>query len=335
MKAIQLREHGRPDAVCACVEVDDVGAPGDNEVVVAIAASAINPADLLIMEGRYPGPAELPAPMGIEGAGHVVAVGGAVHGLEPGDKVMSLARANWAEHIRVDASHVIKLPAALDLRQAAMLKANPPSAHLMLHDYVDLRPGDWVVQNAANAAVGRHVIRLAHARGARSVNVVRRESLIAELKDIGADVVIVDGDDLGRRVRAETGADATIALALDAVGGTACLHLADCLSDGGVVVNYGFLSGDPCMITPHQAIIHDISLRGFWLVKFMRSAARADIEALYETMAGYFIDGTLTVPVEAEYGLAEIDKALAHAMREGRGGKVVLTPNGPLDRASG
>lgn len=330
MKTIELRAHGRPDTVCACVEVDDVGPPGDNEVVVAIAASAINPADLLIMEGRYPGPAELPAPMGIEGAGHVVAVGSAVRDLQPGDPVMSLARANWAERIRINASHVIKLPAALDMRQAAMLKANPPSAHLMLRDYVDLQPGDWVIQNAANAAVGRHVIRLAQARGVRSVNVVRRDSLIAELKEIGADVVVVDGDDLGARVRAETGDDAAIRLALDAVGGTACMRLADCLSDGGVVVNYGFLSGDPCMITPHQTILHDISLRGFWLVKFMRSAPRAEIEALYAEMAGYFIDGTLHVPVEAEYGLAEIDKALAHAMREGRGGKVVLTPNGPL-----
>ncbi len=69
MKVIHLREHGRPDAACDCVEVDDVGAPADDEVVVEIQASAINPADLLIIEDRYPGPAELPACIGIEGAG--------------------------------------------------------------------------------------------------------------------------------------------------------------------------------------------------------------------------------------------------------------------------
>ena len=123
MKVIQLREHGRPDAVCDCVEVDDVGAPADDEVVVDIEAAAINPADLLIFEGRYPGPSELPAPVGIEGAGRIAAVGGAVAGLEPGDKVFSLGRANWAERIRVKAAMVIKLPDAIDIRDAAMLKA--------------------------------------------------------------------------------------------------------------------------------------------------------------------------------------------------------------------
>ena len=123
----------------------------------------------------------------------------------------------------------------------------------MLRDYVDLEPGDWVIQNAANSAVGRHVIRFCHARGVHTANVVRRESLREELTAIGGDVVAVDGDDLAGRVRAEAGADARIRLAIDAVGGPACQHLADCLSDGGTVVNYGFLSGDPCMITPHQS----------------------------------------------------------------------------------
>ena len=86
------------------------------------------------------------------------------------------------------------------------------------------------------------------------------------------------------------------------------MRLAECLSEGGTVVNYGFLSGEPCMITPHQAIVHDITLKGFWLMRFMRSAQRADIEALYDQMAQRFIDGTLEVPVEASYPLARIDR---------------------------
>ncbi len=330
MKAIHLREHGRPDAVCDCVEVDGVGAPADHEVVVEIEAAAINPADLLIIEGRYPGPAELPAPIGIEGAGRIAEVGSAVGGLEPGDRVFSLERSNWAERIRVESSRVIKVPDALDIRQAAMLKANPPTAYLMLRDYVDLRPGDWVIQNAANSAVGRHVIRLARARGVRTANVVRRESLCEELEGFGADVVAVDGDGLADRVRAQTGPDASIRLAIDAVAGPACLRLADCLSEGGTVLNYGFLSGEPCMITPHHAIVHGVTLKGFWLMRFMRGAARADIEALYAEMAERFIDGTLNVPVEAAYRLEDIGQALAHAMREGRSGKVLLTPHGPI-----
>ncbi len=331
MRVIQMREHGRPDAACDCVEVDDVGVPADDEVVVDIEAAAINPADLLIIEGSYPGPTELPAAIGIEGAGRIAEVGSAVGGLEPGDKVFSLGRSNWAERIRVKSGLVIKVPDALDIHHAAMLKANPPTAFLMLRDYVDLGPGDWVIQNAANSAVGRHVIGLARVRGVRTANVVRRDSLRVELGGLGADVVVVDGDDLADRVRAQAGAGAPIRLALDAVGGPACLRLADCLSDGGTVVNYGFLSGEPCMITPHHAIIHDVTLKGFWLVRFMRSAPRADIEALYTDMARHFMSGALNVPVEATYGLEDISQALAHAMRQGRGGKVLLTPGAIAD----
>ncbi len=239
---------------------------------------------------------------------------------------MSLGRENWAETVQADAAKFIRLPPEIDWRDAAQIKANPPSAHLMLETYVDLQPGDWVIQNAANSAVGRHVIRLARARGYRTVNIVRRDSLIAELEALGADRVLVDGDDLAARVRSAIGEEANMPLAIDAVGGTSCLRLADCLSNGGTVVNYGFLSGDPCMITPHQTVVRGISLTGFWLVGYFGKASRGEIEALYTTMAQHFIDGDLTVPVEAEYSLDEIEKAVAHAHAESRAGKILLRP---------
>ena len=132
MKAVLMRAHGRPDQVCETVELDDIESAGDGEVVVEIEASAINPADLLILEGNYPGPDELPAPIGIEGAGRVVAVGSGIADLAPGDKVLSMGRSNWAQRVLLKAEQSIKIPAALDSRQAAMLKANPPTAHLML-----------------------------------------------------------------------------------------------------------------------------------------------------------------------------------------------------------
>ena len=326
MKAIHLMRHGQPDAVCECVEVAEPGPPGEHEVLVEIRASAINPADLLMMEGRYPGPETLPAPMGIEGAGRVVQVGTGEHKLKAGDKVISMGRANWAERIKADADRVIKLPDGLAFEHAAMLKANPPSAHFMLKDYVDLTPGDWVIQNAANSAVGRHLIRFARARGFHTVNIVRRESLATELRQHGGDVVIVDGDDLAQRVRAATGTEAPIRLGIDAIGGTACQRLADCLTDGGVLLNYGFLSGDPCMITPYQAIVRDITLKGFWLMRVMQTLSRDRIEALYAEMAGYFMNGTLDVPIEAKYGLSDAEKALGHAWRSGRDGKILFTP---------
>jgi len=294
---------------------------------VAIRAAAINPADLLIFEGRYPGPAELPAFVGIEGAGVVTAIGEGVTELSVGDHVLSMGRANWSEKVTADVNQFIPIPKELPWEQAAQLKANPPSAHLMLSDYVHLQPGDWVVQNAANSAVGRHIIAFCKARGFRSINIVRRESLIDELKKLGADIVIVDSDDLANVVREQTGNDANIPLGIDAIGGIGTLKLANCLSNGGKVVNYGFLSGEPCQMTPTHTIVNGLSLHGFWLVGFMQSATREEKIALYKTMANAFIQGELSVPVEAEYSLEQINDALAHSHQESRSGKILLRPD--------
>jgi len=328
MKAIESARHGVPHKVCECIDVDEAPVPGAGEITAAIQASAINPADLLIIEGLYPGPADLPARQGIEAAGKVVALGDGVDDLAVGDPVILLSRGNWAERVTVPVEQAIKFPTELDLLSAAQIKANPPSAHFMLQDYKDLQEGDWVIQNAATSAVGRHVIHVAARMGVKTANVVRSETVIEPLRAIGADLVLVDGDDLGARVRAEIG-DAN--LALDAIGGKSCQNLADCLSDGGTVVNYGFLSGDPCMITPTQAIIHQITLEGFWLVKRLLQGDRQDIVDTYDFISRLFIEGIIDAPVEATYTLDQISAALEHAGRGGRHGKIVLTPNGPLD----
>ncbi len=330
MKAIEFASHGVPHEVCRCVDVPEVGPPQAGEIVVEILASAINPADLLIVEGRYPGPEVLPARLGIEGVGRIVAVGSNVEDLAVGDRVISMDRQNWAQQVRIPAARAVKITADADPLQLAQLKANPPSALLMLRDYVDLEPGDWVVQNAANSGVGRHVIRLAAARGIRTANIVRRPGAVAPLKEIGADVVLVDGDDVGARMRAETGGVGA-RLALDAVCGDATRRLADCLADGGVVVNYGFLSGEPCMLTPHQLVLHDITLKGFWMVKAGGAMTAEQLRTMYQKLASLFADGTLHVPVEETYGLEDIAAALERSWGFGRAGKIVLTPNGAVD----
>lgn len=325
MKAIQMTGYGTPSEVCQCIEVDDVGEPGPGEVVIAIEAAAINPADLLTIEGKYAYRPPLPAALGIEGAGRIAAVGEGVDNPAVGDRVMSLARANWTERVRVKAGLAVPMPADADMLQLGMMKANPATAHLMLRDYVELETGDWVIQNAANSGVGRYLIALARRRGLKTVNLVRRESLARELQDIGADAVVLDGDDVAERVAAATGG-AAIKLAIDAIAGPATMRLADCLADDGVVVNYGLLSGEPCMVRSEHTVFHDISLKGFWLAKTMGVMAPEDLMAMYDDLSALIADGTLSVPVEATYGLDEIAAALDHAGREGRGGKVVLTP---------
>jgi NADPH:quinone reductase-like Zn-dependent oxidoreductase len=329
MKFAQLNAFGNPSQVVDCVEGEDPGAPGAGEVLVEMLACPINPAELLIIEGKYASKPPLPARLGIEAAGRVLALGEAVTGLASGDLVMSLGRANWAEKLILKASEVIKAPNGIDVAQLSMLKINPATAHLMLTTVMTLEPDDWVIQNAANSAVGVNLIRLAKVRGLKTVNLVRRESLIEPLQVIGADVVLVDGPDLALRAATATGG-ADIKLGTDAVAGTATERLADCLAEEGTVVNYGLLSGDPCQLRADQTVFKGITLTGFWLAKKMRAMKPAALAALYGDLMARIADGSLHVDVEATYGLEDIKTALDHASREARSGKVLITPNGPL-----
>jgi trans-2-enoyl-CoA reductase len=330
MKQVQFTAFGVPHEVAACVEAPDVGAPGPDEVVIEVQAFPINPADLLTITGGYSVRPQLPATLGAECAGRIAAVGSNVRDLAVGERVINLGRDNWCQRRKVPAAQALKVPADADVLQLAMLKVNPATALLMLRNYVDLQPGDWVIQDAANSGVGTNLIRLAKADGIRTVNVVRRESLTRPLAALGADVVVVDGDDLAARVQQATGG-APIRLAIDAVGGAMVLRLADCLAEGGTVVNYGLLSGQPCQLGAHHTIFKGITLTGFWLQKALTSMARADLDALYADLASRVADGTLQVEVEATYPIEEIKAALAHAEREGRSGKILVLPNGPVD----
>jgi NADPH:quinone reductase-like Zn-dependent oxidoreductase len=329
MEQVQFTAFGVPHEVAACVDVPDVGAPGPEEVVIEVLAFPINPADLLTITGNYAVRPQLPATLGAECVGRIAAVGADVRDLAVGDPVINLGRDNWCQRRKVPAAQALKVPPDADPLQLAMLKVNPATALLMLRNYVDLRPGEWVIQDAANSGVGTNLIRLAAADGIRTVNVVRRESLIEPLRAIGADVVVVDGADLAERVRQATGGGA-IRLAIDAIGGDIVLRLADCLAEGGTVVNYGLLSGQPCQLGAHHTIFRGITLTGFWLQKSLTAMARPDLEQLYGDLARRIAEGGLRVEIEATYPIEEIKAALAHAGRAGRGGKVLVLPNGSV-----
>ena len=329
MKQVQFTAFGVPHEVAACIEVPEVGPPGPDEVVIEVEAFPINPADLLTITGAYAVRPPLPATLGAECAGRIVAVGSSVRDLTVGDRVINLGRDNWCQRRKVPATQALKVPADADVLQLAMLKVNPATALMMLRHYVPLRRGDWVIQDAANSAVGTNLIRLAKGDGIRTLNVVRREVLIEPLTAIGADAVMVDGDDLAERTRQATGG-APIRLAIDAIGGAMVLRLADCLAEGGTVVNYGLLSGQPCQLGAHHTVFKGITLTGFWLQRALTSMRRQDLEALYAELSRRVASGALRVEVEATYPIEEIKAALAHARREGRYGKILVTPNGPV-----
>lgn len=324
MRIAEVTEFGLPERVTHLVERPDPGDPGAGEVIVAAELAPINPADLLNIQGLYGAERpSLPLIPGTEGIGRVVGCGPGVAQVKPGDRVLLPSPGTWRERFRVSGGGLFALPDGIDPEQLAMLRVNPPTAYLLLHQFVPPQAGGWVIQNAANSGVGQWLICLAREVGMKTVNVVRRPELVAALKAFGGDVVLVDGPDLDRRVGEATGGSA-LRLAIDAVGGNATRRLARCVDEGGVVVNYGALSGEACRIDPRETVFRNVSLRGFWLRRWYMVTPPETIGATYQMLARKLTDGALTVAVEQVYRFGDIGPALAHAGRPGRSGKILL-----------
>ena len=325
MLVAQSSRFGRADEVIELVEQPDPGAPGAGEVLIEAELFPVDPADLENLAGNYGAtPPALPMVVGTEGVGLVAMVGPGVTHLKPGDRVLLPGPGAWRERVICSAAALFALPTGVDLRQLAMLRVNPPTAYLLLHRYVLPQPGGWVVQNAANSGVGHLVVTLAHEVGVSVVSVVRRPDLIEPLRAAGADVVVVDGPGLDERVREATGGGALL-LALDAVGGAATQRLARCLDDGGTVVNYGVLGGEPAMIDARELIFRGVTLTGFWLRRWFAETPRDEVAALYQTLATKLTDESLAVEIEAIYPLSRLKEAVAHAARGGRSGKILVS----------
>lgn len=313
-----------PQDVIEAIEFQ-LPAPAAGQALIKVLASPINPSDVLTLTGEYGILPPLPAIGGNEGVGRIEALGEGVSHLQVGQTVLlPVGSGTWTSHMLAEAAKLIALPAA-NPQQLSMLTINPPTAYLMLKEFVDLQPGDWVIQNAANSGVGSYLIQLAKIRGLKTVNVVRREAAVADVQAQGGDVVLVDGPDLHKRVKAATDG-AAIKLGIDAVAGTGTEHLANCLSEGGVLVNYGRMSGEPCQITPSAFVFRDITLRGFWLAKWFQKAKPAQQMAVFGELIQLIASGQLHTKVAATYDVSQIKQAVAAAAGGERGGKILIVP---------
>jgi trans-2-enoyl-CoA reductase len=323
MKAARLHAFGSGVDENLRVESIELPVPAANEIRIEMLAAPINPADINVIEGTYGQLPGLPAVVGNEGMGRVAAVGAEVTRLQPGDLVAPFDPGSWCSHRNVRADRVIPLPAEIDPQQASMIVVNPPTAYALLHDFAALQPGDWVVQNAANSGVGRCVIQIARRLGLRTLCVVRRAELVEELLALGADRVVTEETDLRREGRSlMEGGEAK--LALNAVGGSSALNLANALAAGSPLVTYGAMGRQPLKIPNGLLLFRGLIFHGFWLRRWIDMKPVAEQRRIFGLLAEMIRDGSLHVPIHRAFSLGEIHAALREAAAEHRGGKVLL-----------
>jgi len=321
-RQLLFRQTGKPSEVLECVAFTP-RAPEAGEVLVRMLAAPVNPADLNTIEGTYGVKPELPAVPGVEGCG-VVEVSESPDFI-PGDRVIFLRRAStWATHTTVAADSLFKLPSGIDPIQAAMLKVNPATAWRLLHGFGTLAPGDWIVQNAGNSAVARCVIQLARDLGIHTISFVRREELIGELQQLGADHVLLDDDEGMAAAKSVLGGE-NAALAFNAVGGESALRLMKLLRESGTHITYGAMGRKPITLPNGLLIFRDIRVRGLWVTRWVENSPATEVTTVYQNLAARVAAGKLNQPVDATFQLEAFQDALARLEIPERSGKVLFS----------
>jgi trans-2-enoyl-CoA reductase len=329
MKTLRYARHGQPEEVLDILDLPP-GTPKDGEVLLDIEAVSIWPHDLYSMQGLKGFEEVLPHIPGNKCVGIVRAAGRDAGNFQPGDRVNVgyYAPGTWRQQVCVGVENLLPIPHGVDAGQYSLM-GNMLTSYYALEDLVPLKPGDWIIQNGANSSCGQFIIQLAKQRGLHTVNVVRREEERPYLRQIGADVVVVDGPDLVGDVAADTG-NAKIILAIDMVAGHATERLAGCLAQGGTIACYGLMSSESCQIAVRDLLFRDIRLIGYYMGKSRRERSREEFARAHDEVAGLVADGILHARIAANYDLDHVRDAVIHQAREAsaRPGKIILRPNG-------
>jgi len=324
MRAIVHEQFGEPEDVLHVAD-RPVPEPGPGQVRVRTTLATIHNHDLWTVRGTYGFVPDLPAGSGTEAVGVVEALGAGVEALAIGDRVIAGAFGVWAEQFVADAAALMPAPEGLPDEAAAQLVAMPFSAISLLHDLA-LEPGQWLVQNAANGAVGRMVAQLARARGIRVVGLVRRLEAVDELRAAGiGDVVATVHDDWAERVRNVTGGE-PIAAGVDSVGGAAAGDLLSVVGDGGTLIVFGSMDVPVLELPVAELIFRQKSVRGFWGSVVSRRMEPAVKQRLFAELSERVAAGDLTLPVSSTHPFDDIRKAVRASLTPGRVGKVLLRP---------
>ncbi|XP_062848241.1 enoyl-[acyl-carrier-protein] reductase, mitochondrial [Trichomycterus rosablanca] len=329
--ALTYRSHGDPSEV---VQLETLKLPAlqAKNVLVKMLAAPINPSDINMIQGTYAILPDLPAVGGNEGVGQVLEVGSHVNTIRVGDWVIprDAGLGTWRTAAVYSEDDLVSLPTDIPLLSAATLGVNPCTAYRMLFDFENLKPGDTVIQNAANSGVGQAVIQIAAAKGVQSINVVRDrpdlQQLTDRLKAIGATHVIKEEALRKPEIKELFKSCSRPKLALNGVGGRSATELLRHLQRGGTMVTYGGMAKQPVTVPVSVLIFRDVKLRGFWVTQWKKDNKHNEkaLRVMLEELCSLIRDGNLSTPACTEVNIQDFQKALDNAMKPFISSKQIL-----------
>jgi NADPH:quinone reductase len=323
MRCVAYNAFGLPYEVLHVAD-RPIPEPGPGEIRVRMMLSPIHNHDLWTIRGEYGIKPPLPAIGGTEAAGVVDKLGEGVSAPALGARVTAgSAVGAWAEYFLARAAVVVPVPGAIGDDAACQLSAMPLSAMMALEE-LNVRPGQWMIQNAATGAVGKTLAMIAKARGVHVVNVVRRNAGVAELAALGIGNAVSSAEaGWQKRVEAMTGG-APIVAALDSVGGEESGQLLRLLGEGGQLMTFGAMANQPMVVDPGDLIFKQTTIKGFWAAKLGSGPRRAEIPRAIGEIVRLAATGELRLTVEKAYPLEEAGEAARASMLPGRTGKIAF-----------
>lgn len=325
MRSIIHESFGEPVDVLKLAEMP-LPEPKTGEVRIKTLLSPMHNHDIWTVRGDYGYKPDLPAIGGSEAVGVIDALGQGVSHVQLGQRVaVASVHETWAEYFIAPAQSLVPLNDAIDNETAAQLIGMPISA-LMLLDFVNLATDHWLIQNTANGAVGKTVAMIAQARGQQVINLVRRSDAIAELQALGIQhVVATDQPDWQQQVKS-IHAEQPLTAAVDSIGGTASGELLALLSENGLLVSFGSMTGQTMQISSGDLIFKQATVKGFWASVVTQQISKERKKALIVELLTLAAQKKLRLPVEGIFTFEQIQAAATKATQAARQGKVLLSP---------
>lgn len=267
------------------------------------------------MIGKYGESPKLPFIPGNEAVAEVLECGENVQNIQAGDRVIPIGGlvGTWRTHAIYPNEDLLKVPPNVDNVNAATITVNPATAFRMLRDFVELNPGDTVIQNGANSAVGQAVIQLCKNWDLRSVNVIRDRPNIGELKDklksLGATEVLTE-EEIRTTTLFKSKSLPSPKLGFNCIGGKSATNIVRHLASKGVLVTYGAMSREPLTIPNSALIFKDIAFRGFWVSRWSKENSLEERTKMYNELFELMASGRFEPPIHRLVPLDQYKEAM-------------------------
>lgn len=296
-------------------------AAGDARVKMVYAT--INPSDIITISGAYRSRISVPFVPGFEGVGAIIQAPDGAR-LPVGQRVLPIgSMGNWQTFKDTRPEWCFTLPDFISDRQAVNSYVNPMTALLMLTEALDFRPGQRILINAANSAIGKMLIRIANTLRLTPIAVVRKAENLALFDDFQVESVLNSGgQDYSQaleRIKRSGGVDAIF----DCIGGEESLTFAEVLIPGGQFIHYGLLSGKP---VPPQfwRTRPDIRFMNFHLRQWIHSQEKPVVQRKIDEVMALIRDGIVHTDIATAFRLENIADAIDAALSGELKGKILI-----------